>query len=103
MCSRRRRVTMQPRHSFRILALITVLAAGPAAIAQNPAPAKPGPAAPKQAAAAPAADAEALKFAVIGDSGTGGSAQQRVAERLISSRTTFPYEFILMLGDNLYG
>jgi hypothetical protein len=51
---------------------------------------------------APAA-ADSLKFAIIGDSGTGSSSQYRVAERLIAARATFPYEFVLMMGDNLYG
>jgi hypothetical protein len=46
---------------------------------------------------------DSLKFAVIGDSGTGSSAQYRVAEMLFKSRATFPYEFVIMLGDNLYG
>jgi hypothetical protein len=44
-----------------------------------------------------------LKFAIIGDSGTGTSSQRRVAERLIASRAKFPYAFVLMMGDNLYG
>jgi 3',5'-cyclic AMP phosphodiesterase CpdA len=44
-----------------------------------------------------------VKFAVIGDTGTGSSSQQRVAERLTQSRGRFPFEFVLMLGDNLYG
>lgn len=43
------------------------------------------------------------RFAVIGDGGTGGSAQQRIAERLAASHRLFPFEFALMLGDNLYG
>jgi hypothetical protein len=44
-----------------------------------------------------------VKFAVIGDSGTGSSSQIRVAERLTESRKRFPFESVLMLGDNLYG
>jgi len=44
-----------------------------------------------------------VRFAVIGDSGTGGSSQLRVAQRLTASRALFPFEFMLMLGDNLYG
>jgi Calcineurin-like phosphoesterase len=44
-----------------------------------------------------------VRFAVIGDSGTGGSSQLRVAQRLAASRAMFPFEFTLMLGDNLYG
>ena len=49
------------------------------------------------------AASDSLKFAIIGDSGTGTPSQYRVAERLASSRTSFPYEFVLMMGDNLYG
>jgi predicted MPP superfamily phosphohydrolase len=44
-----------------------------------------------------------VRFAVIGDSGTGGSSQLRVAKQLETSRALFPFEFTLMLGDNLYG
>jgi len=44
-----------------------------------------------------------LKFAVIGDSGTGGSSQMRVARQLATSRASFPFELTLMLGDNMYG
>ena len=44
-----------------------------------------------------------VRFAVIGDSGTGGSAQQRVAQQIVASRARFPFDFALMLGDNLYG
>ena len=46
---------------------------------------------------------KSLRFAVIGDSGTGGSAQIRVAERLEAARKLFPFTLTLMLGDNLYG
>ncbi len=46
---------------------------------------------------------KSVRFAVIGDSGTGGSAQIRVAERLEAARKLFPFTFSLMLGDNLYG
>jgi hypothetical protein len=45
---------------------------------------------------------DSVKFAVIGDSGTGSKDQYRVAQQLIASRSRFPYEFALMLGDNLY-
>jgi hypothetical protein len=46
--------------------------------------------------------ADDLKFAIIGDSGTGSSSQYTIAEKLVASRAKFPYEFILMMGDNLY-
>jgi len=48
-------------------------------------------------------DAEVLRFAVIGDSGTGGRQQYQVARRMARLREQFPFELVLMLGDNLYG
>ena len=45
---------------------------------------------------------DSLKFAIIGDSGTGSSSQYKIAEKLIASHAKFPYEFVLMMGDNLY-
>jgi predicted phosphodiesterase len=44
-----------------------------------------------------------VHFAVLGDSGTGGSAQYKVAERLTAIRTRFAFDMVLLLGDNLYG
>src|SRR5215207_3621687 len=44
-----------------------------------------------------------LKFAVIGDSGTGDKNQSAVANELASWRTRYPFEFVIMAGDNLYG
>jgi 3',5'-cyclic AMP phosphodiesterase CpdA len=44
-----------------------------------------------------------LRFAVIGDSGTGDSNQYRLAKVFTDTYQRFPYEFVLMLGDNMYG
>jgi predicted phosphodiesterase len=44
-----------------------------------------------------------VHFAVLGDTGTGSSSQQRVADRLAAMRNQFPFEIVLLLGDNLYG
>lgn len=44
-----------------------------------------------------------VRFAVIGDTGTGGSKQHEVGDVLLRSYQAFPFEFVLMLGDNLYG
>jgi 3',5'-cyclic AMP phosphodiesterase CpdA len=44
-----------------------------------------------------------VRFLVIGDSGTGGGAQQKVADRIAEVYKIFPFEFALMMGDNLYG
>jgi hypothetical protein len=46
---------------------------------------------------------DSVKFVVIGDTGTGTGKQQELADILLRSRASFPYEFVLMLGDNLYG
>jgi hypothetical protein len=45
----------------------------------------------------------ALRFAVIGDSGRWSRAQQELAHQLIAQREKFPYQLVLMLGDNNYG
>jgi hypothetical protein len=44
-----------------------------------------------------------LKFAVIGDSGTGDNNQYRLAKVFTDTHQRFPYEFVLMMGDNMYG
>jgi hypothetical protein len=46
---------------------------------------------------------DSVKFAIIGDSGQPGSAQNAIAKQMQAWRTRFPYEFVLMMGDNLYG
>lgn len=46
---------------------------------------------------------DSVRFAVIGDSGTGGRAQYRVGRQLAEYHQKFPFDFVLMLGDNLYG
>ena len=46
---------------------------------------------------------DSVHFAVIGDTGTGGSDQMHIAQRLTAMRNTFPFEIVLMMGDNLYG
>jgi predicted MPP superfamily phosphohydrolase len=46
---------------------------------------------------------ESLKFAVIGDTGTGESPQFEVGSKMAEARRTFPFETVIMLGDNIYG
>jgi hypothetical protein len=43
-----------------------------------------------------------IRFAVIGDSGRGDDAQRAVASQMTAWRERFPFEFVLMLGDNIY-
>src|SRR4026209_664989 len=44
-----------------------------------------------------------VKFAVIGDTGTGDKHQLAVAKQLVATRAKFPFEFVIMVGDNIYG
>lgn len=44
-----------------------------------------------------------VRFAIIGDTGTGERGQYETAQMLIKSRAVFPFEFVIMVGDNLYG
>jgi predicted phosphodiesterase len=44
-----------------------------------------------------------VKFAVIGDTGSGTKQQHEVGEMMIQYHALFPFEFVLMMGDNMYG
>lgn len=44
-----------------------------------------------------------VRFAVIGDMGTGELPQYQVAARMEEFRNKFPFDFLIMLGDNIYG
>jgi hypothetical protein len=44
-----------------------------------------------------------IRFAVLGDTGTGERAQYDVGAQLAKSRAVFPFEFVILVGDNLYG
>ncbi len=44
-----------------------------------------------------------VRFAAIGDMGTGDAAQYEVAQRMVGTRQGFPFDFVIMLGDNIYG
>jgi 3',5'-cyclic AMP phosphodiesterase CpdA len=47
--------------------------------------------------------AKSVRFAVIGDSGTGGHEQYQVAEQMELYRQLVNFDFVIMLGDNIYG
>jgi hypothetical protein len=46
---------------------------------------------------------DSVRFAVIGDNGTGASGQYEVALQMQLFHGKFPFTFVIMLGDNLYG
>jgi len=91
---------MSRRWAFRIAlagATIAILATG-LAKAQAPAPAPAaGP-----ALTLPLKDGS-LRFMVMGDTGTGDNGQYETAREMAALRQQFPFEFVVMVGDNIYG
>ena len=81
-----------------VLAVATVVVAAMTEQAQRPA---------TQMSAAtetrPPVGTDSVKFLVLGDTGTGDRGQFEVAAQVWKSRQVFPYEFAIMLGDNIYG
>jgi hypothetical protein len=43
-----------------------------------------------------------VRFAVIGDAGRGDTAQYDVAKQMMAWRSKFAFDFVVMLGDNIY-
>jgi hypothetical protein len=90
------------------LATAALLFAGLAAEsrAQSPAPEGARVSAP---AATPAAAVKlprregSVRFMVVGDTGTGTQQQHELAAVMARYREAFPFEFALMVGDNMYG
>lgn len=46
---------------------------------------------------------DSVKFMAMGDNGTGSDQQYEVAEVMARAHQQFPFDFAIMLGDNLYG
>ncbi len=44
-----------------------------------------------------------VRFMVVGDTGTGAEGQYELAKIMLRYRQVFPFEFALMMGDNMYG
>jgi hypothetical protein len=44
-----------------------------------------------------------LKFAVLGDFGTGDRTQMQLAAQMAALHQRFKYEFVVLVGDNIYG
>ena len=95
---------------FRTAALVALLSAlAIPACTHELAPdvARPAPPVVTELTPAPGALALPKKFgsvrlAIIGDSGRGDAAQHAVARQLVAWREQFPFELVLMLGDNIY-
>jgi hypothetical protein len=46
---------------------------------------------------------DSVRFAAIGDNGTGDPPQYEVAKQMVAYHEKFSFTFVIMLGDNLYG
>ena len=44
-----------------------------------------------------------VRFGVIGDNGTGDKPEYEVGQQMAKFREKFPFDFVVMLGDNMYG
>jgi predicted MPP superfamily phosphohydrolase len=75
----------------------------PAPITVVPQAGKPAPAAPAAPAVALPNRAGSLKFAVLGDFGTGGREQFQLGEQMAKVHAQFPFELVITVGDNIYG
>jgi hypothetical protein len=53
--------------------------------------------------ALPLGGADAVRFAVIGDNGSGKAPQYEVGRQMLQAHGAFPFNFVVMVGDNLYG
>jgi hypothetical protein len=47
--------------------------------------------------------ADSVKFAVIGDSGSGDASQFQVADQMAKTHAKFAFSDVIMLGDDIYG
>lgn len=76
--------------------------AGPAAVVAPPPAAAPAAAPAEKVIPLPLREGS-LKFAVLGDFGTGLREQYELADRMAKFHAAFPFELVVMVGDNIYG
>jgi predicted MPP superfamily phosphohydrolase len=96
-----------PYRAIRVRAILGITIALLSGCSLNPA-SPAGPAAVQAPAAARAAVPlpnleRSLKLAVIGDFGSGSRAQYEMAAQMAKTHATFPFEIVLLTGDNIYG
>jgi predicted phosphodiesterase len=82
-----RSMPLPRRQTAALAALLAAIAVTVVAGQATPLPNKPG----------------SLKFAAIGDNGTGDTPQYDVARQMVTAHATFGFDLVIMLGDNMYG
>ena len=79
---------MNRHRAARLLTLLLVLSAWWSVTAQQVTlPSKP----------------DSVKFGVLGDNGTGDKEQYEIADQMTRFHAKFPFDRVIMLGDNIYG
>ncbi len=100
-----RRRTLHP--AFAACALIAVLCCAGTEPARTVAVAAPNqanaPAGAQQAQVPLPNKPDTLKFGAIGDNGDGDSEQYEIGKQMLAWHGRFPFELVVMLGDNIYG
>jgi calcineurin-like phosphoesterase family protein len=86
-----------PDLAVLVAAALALLTAFPAASPSQ------APAAAQQADTPLPNKEDSLKFAVLGDFGTGDRPQYELADQMAKLHERFPYELVITVGDNLYG
>jgi predicted MPP superfamily phosphohydrolase len=76
--------------------------AGSVAVVASPAAAPTAPPPPEQVIQLPNKP-DSLKFAVIGDNGTGDPPEYQLAKQMADWHAKFDFPFVVMVGDNIYG
>ena len=93
---------MRSRHRFAGLLLLSIAVAGAGCRDVGSVVAQAQQAATEAVVALPNRDGS-LKFGVLGDFGTGAKAQYELAEQMVTVHDRFKYDFVVLVGDNLYG
>jgi predicted MPP superfamily phosphohydrolase len=91
------------RLAFIALALSPVLIAPLWVDSPFPAQKPQAPAAPNAAALMLPRKEGSVRFAVMGDTGRGTREQNEVGQQMAAFHKAFPFDFVIMLGDNIYG
>jgi predicted MPP superfamily phosphohydrolase len=102
---------MRSRLAAAIILLVAlVIGCGSASTGSAPAAAPRGPVTVVQTPQPAAAfaltvpnRADSVKFAVLGDFGTGSSEQYQLAQVMKRVHDQYPYDMVILVGDNLYG
>jgi 3',5'-cyclic AMP phosphodiesterase CpdA len=93
---------MRTRRTIAAGLLVAVLSLGASAASLFAGRVPSGAAQPSAAVELPNLEGS-LKFAVLGDFGTGDRAQFQVGEQMAKLRARFPFELVITVGDNIYG